>query len=114
MPSGQKMEASLTENDEVDARAGVVDFFFQQSIMTSRGRVVVVMACVDWLQLHPNCHLLGLPVELWCHQQYEPFGPGSYIPVNRIKSICCSSKFLNDDGETLLATISLHHTDNSI
>lgn len=77
--------------------------------MTHSGRLVVEMAFINWLQLHPHQHILGHPVELWCHNLYEPFGPASFIPVQRIKSLCCSCNFVNSDDETFLATVPLHH-----
>ena len=51
-------------NASITGRAGIVNYFFQKSVVTERGRVTVVMACVVWLQLHPHDHLLGHQVEL--------------------------------------------------
>ena len=105
MKNGGQINCKGTNN----SRAGIVNYFFRQNVMTHSGRLVVVMAFVNWLQLHPHRHILGHPVELWC---YEPFGPASFIPVQRIKSLCCSCNFDNSDDKTLLATVPLHHKIN--
>ena len=45
--------------ESADTRAGVVQYFFQQHVQTEhRGYIKLIMAKVNWYQLHPQHHIL--------------------------------------------------------
>ena len=68
---------------------GHVEYFFRQNIEIESGeRVNIVMASVKWFQRHPRQNMFGPPVEVWTASMHEPFGPASFIPVNRINNLC--------------------------
>ena len=42
------------------------------------------MACCSWPMVHPERHLIGKPVEVWCKELYEPLSINTIIPVSAI------------------------------
>ena len=71
---------------------GVVKFFFKQRIRIGSSFHNMVMACVRWLQPHPQHSYYGTPLEVWSHNLFEPDGPASFMPVQRIESQFVSCK----------------------
>ena len=74
--------------DCIELYAGHVEYFFRQSIFVRGEQTNIVMASVQWFQHHPRQHMFGSPVEVWTSSVHEPFGPASFIPINRIKNMC--------------------------
>lgn len=74
-----------------DCHPGIVEFFFQQSIPMENSVITLIVAKVNWYELHPERHLIEPPFEQWMPNAFEPLGPASFIPAVRIKAICCSS-----------------------
>ena len=46
-----------------------------------------VFAFVQWYQHHPSQHdVVTSRMEAWCANLFEPFGPASFLPAQRIQS----------------------------
>ena len=76
-------------NGRIDAsslRPGVVSHFIKHSVSIGGMFKPHYFAVVDWFESHPSKDLLGAPIELWCHDLHEAFGPASFLPVQRIYS----------------------------
>ena len=43
-------------------------------------------ATVEWFKPHASCDALGNPTKVWCHDLFEPLGPASYLPLQRVES----------------------------
>ena len=63
----------------------------------------LAVARVEWYKAHPNKLMFGVGIELWNRNEFEPFGPSSYIPIP-----CINSKFAPAYGSILVT-----HPDNS-
>lgn len=88
-------------------RPGIINFFFRQSIPTHEGMVTITMAKVEWFKSHHECAAIGFPFEQWTSDLFEPLGPASFIPVVRLKNLCCSCVLKNSIGESLIAVCPL-------
>lgn len=55
------------------------------------------MAFVRWFQEHSARNSFMKPVEIWS-DMFKPFGPASFIPINKILDVCltCTIK-VNDE-----------------
>ena len=72
--------------DTSDARPGVVRYYLKQNIFLHREWKTLVMAVVSWFQKHPDRHKHGSgTTEIWCKDIFEPLGPASFVPVQRIQ-----------------------------
>ena len=69
-----------------DARLKVVRYYLKQNICLLGEWKTLVMAYVSWFQKHPDRykHKSGI-TEIWCKDIFEPLGPASFIPVQRIQ-----------------------------
>ena len=68
-----------------DARPAVVHCHFKQNIYLY-GKWKTLMARVSWFQEHPDRHKdESGTTEVWCKDIFEPLGPASFIPVQRIQ-----------------------------
>ena len=63
-------------------------------------------AIVDWVESHPNKHLLGKPYELWCKCSYVPNICDSFLPLENITCLLVSSEY-ELCGEVVLVTVPL-------
>ena len=61
---------------------------------------------VDWVDSHPNKHLLGKPYELWCKCSYVPNICNSFLPIENITRLLVSSEY-ELCGEVVLVTVPL-------
>ena len=69
-----------------DARPAVVHYYFKQNIYLYGQWKTIVMARVSWFQEHPDRHKHESgTTEVWCKDIFEPLGPASFIPVQRIQ-----------------------------
>ena len=62
-----------------------------------------VFVIVDWVESHPNKHLLGKPYELWCKCSYVPNIHNCVLPVQNIA--CLVSLEYELCGEVVLVTV---------
>ena len=60
-----------------------------------------IFACVQWYQKHPLRQSIPKPVEVWCAQIFESFGPASFLPVQLIHSQFVAAISKLDDEEVL-------------
>jgi len=60
-------------------------------------KVVHHLAYVTWFKLHPEKDHYGKPVTVW-QVATEPPGPASYMPLQRIKSVCVNTTQVVDFG----------------
>lgn len=67
-------------------RPACISHFIKHFVKVCGSMKAHYFAVVNWFEFHPSRHLLGDPVELWCSDLYELFGPASYLPVQRIYS----------------------------
>jgi len=65
-------------------RPGCVNVYFKHEIKVNDTWKHHVFAVVNWYCEHPNKHLYGNPIEVWRNNAYEPGGPSSFLPVQRI------------------------------
>ena len=65
--------------DTSSLRPGVVSHFIQHSINIGGSFKPHYFAVVDWFKSHPSRNLLGDPIELWCHDLHEQFGPAYHF-----------------------------------
>ena len=56
-----------------DPRPGVVQYYLKQNVCLDGEWRTLVMARVSWFQ------------EIWCKDLFEPLGPSTFIPVQRIR-----------------------------
>ena len=69
-----------------DARPGVVSYYVKQNVFLDGGWRSLIMARVNWFQEHPDRHThQSGTTEIWCKDIFEPLGPASFIPVQRIQ-----------------------------
>jgi len=65
----------------------------------------VKMVRIKWFQEHTvrsaDDRFLH-PVEVWCYDLYKPFGPASFMPIEKIKEVCITCEIIVD-GEYVLA-----------
>ena len=59
-------------------------------------------AYATWFFPHPDRNAYGKPVELWCHNFYEPFGMHSFVPVDDLTCRCAHGTFKHHDENVLL------------
>ena len=86
-------------NSSLDTRPGIVEYFFKQRVCVKETFYTVSMASVRWYKPHQQRHSLNEPLELYVPDLFEPYGPSSFIPLTRIKSLCvvCPVK-LNEES----------------
>lgn len=85
--------------------AGRIEYFFSQRLLVNNDQekyVEVSMAHVKWFQEHDAKHSFLDPVEIWCKDIFKPFGPASFIPVEKISEVCVTCN-LTIDGESVIA-----------
>lgn len=99
--------SGLIDTSMMDMRAGLIEFFFRQSVLIAGKYETVVMAAVKWFQSHPIRHKLGKPIELWIPDLFVPFGPSTFIPVTRISTQCCYG-LIKIERETFMAVCPLN------
>ena len=69
-----------------DPRPGVVQYYLKQNVCLDGEWRTLVMARVSWFQEHPDRHRHGSgTTEIWCKDLFEPLGPSTFIPVQRIR-----------------------------
>ena len=73
--------------DTSDAfRPAVVRHYLKQNICIGGEWKTLVMAAVSWFQKHPDRHKHDSGItEIWCKDLFEPLGPASFVPVQRIQ-----------------------------
>lgn len=65
----------------------MICYFIQHSWQLSEtDQYSQTFAVCDWPQLHPNRHVMGKPVEVWCNDLFEPGTLNCFVPVQHIKS----------------------------
>ena len=70
-----------------DLRPGRVLFYFKHCLTIGQRVVPHIFAFVQWYQHHPLQHQVASSrIEIWCANLFEPFGPASFLPVQRIHS----------------------------
>lgn len=68
-------------------RPGRVLCYMQSYIKVANNIIPVIMARVQWYQSHPSKLLLNNNnATIWAYDLFEPDGPASFIPVQRIRS----------------------------
>ena len=55
-----------------------------------------------WFQEHSAKQKYSSPVEIWCSGLFKPFGPATFMPVERIKEICIACD-ISINGEEVIA-----------
>ena len=90
--------------DSGDVRPGIVRFFLTFFVPTNDGKKRLTLAFVNWFQKVHCRHALCTGVEVWCHKLYEPDGPASFMPVQRIKSKCVCATVRIKNEELLAVT----------
>ena len=60
------------------------------------------MARVKWFQEHSAKQKYSSPVEIWYSGLFKPFGPATFMPVERIKEICIACD-ISINGEEVIA-----------
>ena len=70
----------------VDVRPAIVHYYFKQNIVIHGELKSIVMAHVSWFQKHRDRHKHENGItEIWCKDVFEPFGPASFLPMQRIQ-----------------------------
>lgn len=69
-----------------NARPGVVSYYVKQNVFLDGEWRTLIMARVNWFQEHPERHNhRSGTTEIWCKDIFEPLGPASFMPVQRIQ-----------------------------
>ena len=72
-------------NGHIDPRPGVVSYYVKQNVFLDGEWRTLIMARVHWFEEHPERHMhQSGTAEIWCKDIFEPLGPASFIPVQRI------------------------------
>ena len=68
-------------------RPGQIKYFIIHKLYFNNIAYEHVFAVVDWFLPLPDVlrYKYGKPVEIWCSEVHEPFGPASFLTVQRIK-----------------------------
>ena len=85
--------------------AGSIEYFFSQILLVGNDHesyVEVSMAHVKWFQERDARYSFLDPVEIWCNDMFKPFGPASFIPVEKISEVCVTCD-LSIDCENVIA-----------
>ena len=70
-----------------DLRPGRVLYCFKHCLTMGPNVIPHVFAFVQWYQHHPSQHdVVTRKMEAWCANLFEPFGPASFLPAQRIQS----------------------------
>ena len=70
-----------------DLRTGRVLYYFKHCLTIEQNVVPHIFAFVQWYQHHPLQHdVVTSRMEAWCANLFEPFGPASFLPAQRIQS----------------------------
>lgn len=87
-------------------RPAHVLYYFKHSAKVHASLQPHFFAAVQWFKPHPTRDTLGNPLELWCHDLFEPQGPSSYLPLqsNESKFVAAVHKL---QVETLLIVMPL-------
>lgn len=75
-----------TQIETNNLRPACVQYYFKHSVSVDGSFKSHFFAFVEWFKAHDSRHLLGGPTEIWCHDLFEPLGPASFLPVQRIES----------------------------
>ena len=79
--------------------AGRIEYFFSQKLQVGddlNNYVETKMACVRWFQEHSTRNSFMKPVEIWS-DMFRPFGPASFIPIDRILDVCVTCNMTVND-----------------
>lgn len=76
---------------DLEPRPVEIQYFIEHSWSVllpdnSTKRYSHVHAVCEWLQPHPSRHILGKPVEVWCHKLFEAGKFNCFVPLEHIKS----------------------------
>ena len=72
----------------IRARVGRIEYFSCQRLLVGNDYIDINMARVKWFEEHSAKQKYSSPVETWCSGLFKPFGPATFMPVERIKEIC--------------------------
>ena len=97
------LDGEINHNGD-DIRPGAIRFFLTFFINTNEGKKSLTLAFINWLQKVHCRHVLCPDVEVWCHKLFEPDGPASFMPVQRIKSKCICATVRVKNEELLAVT----------
>ena len=96
--------------DEAPIRSGAVNFYFRQrvKVKTCNPRApekihiyMFYMARLNWYSEHPQKEAYGAHVQIWCNN-FDSFGPGSFLPIQRINSQFAGVKVNHQREQVLL------------
>lgn len=77
---------------------GRIEYFFSQRILVGNDYADINMAHIKWFQEHDAREKYLNPVQIWCSGLFKPFGPASFIPVEKIQEVCLSCDVsINDE-----------------
>ena len=86
--SSRVMALWAGNNGEVETagalRPGLVKFYFLHSILLEGKYEQHIFACVQWLATNEDRELFRRPVEVWEQKVFEPAGPSTFIPIQRV------------------------------
>lgn len=79
------------EGGDIDSSHGLrparIKYIFLYQFTSTDGVArSLVMAMVEWYKSHPNKRMFGAALELYRRNEFESFGPSSYIPIACIKT----------------------------
>ena len=76
-------------NTAEDVRPAYIQSFVQHTFLRSDGGSAEshLFAEVMWPQVHPQRHVIGKPVEVWCKDLYEPTCTNLFLPVQNVSSL---------------------------
>ena len=95
-------EDGAISNDSSELCAGRVEYFFSQRLLVGNDYIDINMAHVKWFQEHNARKEYLNPVEIWCSGLFKPFGPASFIPVEKIQEVCITCD-ISMNGEVVTA-----------
>ena len=88
----------------VDLRPGRVLYYIKHCLTIGQNVVPHVFAFVQWYQHHSlQQNVVTTRMETWCANLFEPFGPASFLPVQRIQSQFVAAFNSMNDEDTLYA-----------
>ena len=86
----------------VDLRPGRVLYYIKHCLTIGQNVVPHVFAFVQWYQHHSlQQNVVTTRMETWCANLFEPFGPASFLPVQRIQSQFVAAFNSMNDEDTL-------------
>jgi len=108
LSSGRVMASWSGEDGDVDSsasiRPGEVKFYFANCLCTDEGSKEHIFACMQWHSEDSMKNKLRRPVEIWQPTTFEPPGPATFMPIQRVHCKFAAALYQMSGSQKLVVT----------